>query len=76
VIVSSASSGDTVPSSPRKGKRAESSGRVTSPAKSPPLAKGLKGTKKTVAKDTAPRGKRAVKAKSDKIRKVTHKAKK
>ena len=76
VIVSSASSGDTVPSSPRKGKRAESSGRVTSPAKSPPLAKGLKGTKKAVAKETAPRGKRAANAKSDKMRKVSHKAKK
>jgi uncharacterized Zn finger protein len=76
VVVSSASSGDTVPSSPRKGKRAGSSGRVTSPAKSPSRAKGLKGTKKAVAKDTAKRGKRTVKAKSDKMRKVTRKAKK
>jgi uncharacterized Zn finger protein len=76
VTASPVSHSDIIPSLPRRHKRTGSSGRVKLPAETVSPAKDSKGTKKTVARATTPRGKRTVKAKSDKMRKVTNKAKK
>ncbi len=74
VTVSSVSSGDTVSSMLRKSIKKESSGRVKSTAKSPARRKGTKGTKKAVGETTAPGKQGAVKPKTGKTKKMTHKA--